>query len=136
MHFHSTVASGDVARLTKQSSPGTERVQAAENGVCYNFGFVTEKQKAKRFYVSGFVQGVGFRYFVRNQAARLRVHGYTRNLSDGRVEVYALGTRQQLTKLREALHKGPRMARVREVEEAEVEPDARYEGDFVIVFET
>jgi acylphosphatase len=97
---------------------------------------VTEIQKAKRFYISGFVQGVGFRYFVRNQAARLHLDGYTRNLSDGRVEVYALGTPPQLTKLREALHQGPRLSRVREVEETEVEPDARYEGDFVIVFET
>jgi acylphosphatase len=96
---------------------------------------VNDRQKARRFYISGFVQGVGFRYFVRNQAARLGIHGYTRNLDDGRVEVYAMGTAEKLTKLSAALHHGPRLSRVRDVEEAEVEPDARYADDFVIVFE-
>jgi acylphosphatase len=96
---------------------------------------VNDRQKARRFYVSGFVQGVGFRYFVRNQAARLGIHGYTRNLDDGRVEVYAMGAPEKLTNLSMALHHGPRLSRVRDVEEAEVEPDARYADDFVIVFE-
>jgi acylphosphatase len=51
------------------------------------------------------------------------------------VEVYAMGTAEKLTKLSAALHHGPRLSRVRDVEEAEVEPDARYVDDFVIVFE-
>jgi acylphosphatase len=62
--------------------------------VCYIlfFGFVTNTKQAKRFLVSGFVQGVGFRYFTENRAKRLGISGYVRNLRDGRVEAYAIGT--------------------------------------------
>ena len=46
---------------------------------------------AKRFLVSGRVQGVGFRYFVQDHAAVEGVHGYVRNLPDGRVEAVIEG---------------------------------------------
>jgi hypothetical protein len=47
--------------------------------------------QAKRFFVSGMVQGVGFRFFAERTAASLGVGGYVKNLFDGRVEVYAIG---------------------------------------------
>ena len=72
---------------------------------------------AKRWFVRGNVQGVGFRYFVQHKAAALGVSGWARNLDDGRVEVYAVGSDQQLSDLAAALHLGPRMAEVRTVEE-------------------
>jgi acylphosphatase len=80
---------------------------------------------AKRFHVSGRVQGVGYRYFAERAALRLGVHGYTRNLSDGRVEVYAIGASAQLDELREKLNRGPMMARVDRVDEnvAEILPE-------------
>lgn len=78
-----------------------------------------ERKLAKRWLVAGRVQGVGFRYFVQQQAAALALNGWTRNLDDGRVEVYALGTQDRLNQLAAALHKGPRMAEVRSVEETE-----------------
>ncbi len=74
---------------------------------------------ARRFYIQGRVQGVGFRYFVERVAAELGVQGYTRNLDDGRVEVYATGSEQQLSELSGYLRQGPRMAEVRGVEEME-----------------
>ena len=74
---------------------------------------------AKRYFVRGRVQGVGFRYFVQRAAAQLRLTGYTRNLDDGRVEVYAVGTNEQLSELAGWLRKGPRFADVRGVEEQE-----------------
>ena len=46
---------------------------------------------AKRFLVSGRVQGVGFRYFVQDHASVEGLHGYARNLPDGRVEVVIEG---------------------------------------------
>jgi len=65
------------------------------------------------------VQGVGYRYFAQRMAYELQITGYTRNLDDGRVEVYAVGTVEQLSELAGRLWKGPRMADVRGVEEFE-----------------
>ena len=74
---------------------------------------------ARLYLVRGRVQGVGFRYFVQREAERLDITGYTRNLDDGSVEVYAVGTAEQLSELAGLLHKGPRWADVRGVEERE-----------------
>jgi acylphosphatase len=81
------------------------------------------------------VQGVGFRYFAVHAAEKLNVSGYTRNLSDGRVEVYALGTVEQLVELRRVLECGPLVATVTNVaaEEAAVVP--RYAQGFVIEYD-
>ena len=79
---------------------------------------------AKRWLVRGTVQGVGFRMFVQHKAAALGVSGWARNLDDGRVEVYAVGTTDRLNDLAAALHVGPRMAEVRQVEEQEVAVEA------------
>jgi len=72
---------------------------------------------AKRYFIRGRVQGVGYRYFAQRMADELQITGYTRNLDDGRVEVYAVGTAEQLSELAGRLWKGPRMADVRGVEE-------------------
>jgi acylphosphatase len=72
---------------------------------------------AKLYLVRGRVQGVGFRYFVERVAAELELTGYTRNLDDGRVEVYAAGPPANLAELSQRLWKGPRFADVRGVEE-------------------
>lgn len=76
---------------------------------------------AKRWFISGIVQGVGFRFFVQKKAAALHVGGWARNLEDGRVEVYAVGSPEQLDNLSAALHIGPRSAEVRSVEEREAD---------------
>jgi acylphosphatase len=62
--------------------------------------------------VRGRVQGVGFRAFVVEQARRLGVAGWVRNLRDGGVEVWAEGPVEELERLREALGRGPSLARV------------------------
>lgn len=80
---------------------------------------MTKSTKAKRFFVRGRVQGVGFRYFVEHAATSLGLRGYVRNLDDGRVEVYALGSPEQLSELAGLLWKGPRFAEVRGVDEQE-----------------
>jgi len=46
---------------------------------------VSETKQAKRYLVSGMVQGVGFRYFTQDTAEKLQVSGFVRNLRDGRV---------------------------------------------------
>jgi len=77
------------------------------------------KLSAKRYLIRGRVQGVGFRYFAQREAVQLGVSGFTRNLDDGRVEVYAVGTPDQLADLAGRLWTGPRFADVRGVEELE-----------------
>ena len=67
--------------------------------------------------VTGTVQGVGFRQFVLGQATRLRLRGWVCNRPDGSVEVVAQGQRSQLDTLRIALQRGPRFARVDQVNE-------------------
>jgi acylphosphatase len=66
-------------------------------------------------WVSGRVQGVGFRYFVRQQAAVLPLTGWVRNLHDGRVEVLAEGSRPDLENLLAALKRGPAGSEVTDV---------------------
>jgi acylphosphatase len=78
--------------------------------------------QARRFLVTGRVQGVGFRWFVEREAHILGMAGWVRNNTDGRVEVFAQGTAEQLNALRARLHQGPRAARVDNVEELEAKP--------------
>lgn len=80
---------------------------------------MTDRKQARLYVVHGRVQGVGFRYFVERAAARLGLGGYVKNRADGSVEVLAVGGAAQLEKLREALQKGPPIARVDDVEERE-----------------
>ena len=75
--------------------------------------------EARRWYVRGRVQGVGFRNFAQRVAAELGLTGYARNLDDGRVEVYAVGPAPKLSELAGYLHRGPRWSDVRGVEEQE-----------------
>lgn len=65
-----------------------------------------------RCAVAGRVQGVFFRAAAREQALRLGLTGYARNLSDGRLEVLACGAPEAVTRLREWLRVGPPMAEV------------------------
>lgn len=67
----------------------------------------------------GRVQGVGFRHFAHHTAESIGVRGYVRNLDSGDVEVYAVGTKEQLSDLAGMLWKGPRYADVGGVEEQE-----------------
>ncbi len=87
---------------------------------------------AKRYFVSGMVQGVGFRYFTQDAAEKLRVSGFVRNLRDGRVEVFVMGAAQQHAEFRAQLERGPRFASISGVQEETAAPDPQYEGGFVI----
>jgi acylphosphatase len=93
---------------------------------------VSDQKQGRRFYVSGRVQGVGYRYFAREAAERHGVAGYARNLRDGRVEVYAIGTEAQLRALVAELQRGPRLAFVENVSEAEAELLAQFHLRFSI----
>jgi acylphosphatase len=93
---------------------------------------VSETKQAKRYFVSGMVQGVGYRYFTQDVAEKLRIGGFVRNLRDGRVEVFAIGTAQQHAELRAMLERGPRFSSVSEVQDEPAATDAQYESGFSI----
>jgi acylphosphatase len=93
---------------------------------------VSEPKRAKRYYVSGRVQGVGYRYFAHGAASRLGLAGYAKNLRDGRVEIYAIGSEAQLRALAEELRRGPRHASVTDVSEIEFELLSEFAGSFSI----
>jgi acylphosphatase len=72
---------------------------------------------ARRYFVRGRVQGVGYRDFVQRAASGLGLTGYARNLDDGRVEVFAVGAPEHPEQLSSRLRKGPLLSDVRGVEE-------------------
>lgn len=77
--------------------------------------------KAADVLVSGRVQKVGFRAFVKRNASMLGVKGYVENLSDGRVHAVFEGEDIQVDKLLELLWHGPAGAQVREVKVVETD---------------
>ena len=84
------------------------------------------KRIAKKFVISGRVQGVGFRFFVERWAGQLGICGYAKNLWDGTVEVYAIGDADSLEQLKLRLAEGPGAARISGVREFDEPVDKRY----------
>jgi len=74
-------------------------------------------EAARRFRVTGKVQGVFFRHSTRLEAERLALSGYARNLPDGSVEVVVRGAADAVEQLHQWLHRGPKSARVAVVQE-------------------
>ena len=86
---------------------------------------------ARRFIVSGHVQGVGFRYFTQAAARREGLHGYVMNRHDGTVEALAEGERASVDRFERALRQGPSRSRVEHVTTDDTEPSLLHDG-FVI----
>ena len=76
---------------------------------------------ARRYLISGRVQGVGFRAFVAHVAGELGLAGWVRNLSDGRVEALAEGEPARVAAFRTRLRRGAALSRVDDVDESVVE---------------
>ena len=83
---------------------------------------------ARRLLVSGRVQGVGFRFFVEARAAAEGVHGWVRNLPDGRVEALIEGDAEAVDRVEAAVHRGPSGARVDDVIVEGMVPSGRATG--------
>lgn len=85
-----------------------------------------DRKIARRFLISGDVQGVGYRFFAQRAAARHQVVGYVKNLSDGRVESLVEGSVQQVEAFKHDLATGPRFGHVAHVEELNLDPSGTY----------
>jgi acylphosphatase len=83
---------------------------------------------ARRYVVSGRVQGVGFRYFAQDVAAREGVSGFVRNRPDGRVEAHVEGEIEAVTRVERALAQGPPGARVDDLAVEAAQPTGRASG--------
>jgi acylphosphatase len=84
------------------------------------------KKTAKKFVISGRVQGVGYRFFAERWAGQLGIAGHVKNLWDGNVEVYAIGDVVSLEEFKLRLVEGPRSAHVTSVSESDEAVDKRY----------
>ena len=73
-------------------------------------------KKSVRLYITGTVQGVFFRMFVKENAERQNVKGFVRNLEDGRIEIFLEGDSEGVNKMVELCKKGPKHAQIRNVE--------------------
>ena len=73
-------------------------------------------KKSVRVYITGSVQGVFFRAFVKENAERHNVKGFVRNLEDGRVEAFFEGNPDDVNKMVELCKKGPKHAQIRNIE--------------------
>ena len=83
---------------------------------------------ARRLLISGRVQGVGFRYFIEARASAEGVHGWVRNLPDGRVEALVEGDEQSVDRVEAAARRGPPHSDVDEVVVEMTAPSGRATG--------
>src|SRR5688500_17370504 len=83
---------------------------------------------ARRFIISGHVQGVGVRYFAQDAARREGLHGYVLNRDDGSVEAVAEGDAESVERFERALRRGPSRSRVEHVVVDDVNPGASTTG--------
>ncbi len=73
-------------------------------------------KKAVRLYLTGVVQGIFFRAFVKENAERYNVKGFVRNLEDGRIEIFLEGDLEPVDKMIELCQKGPKYAQIKSTE--------------------
>lgn len=88
-------------------------------------------KKSVRIYIDGIVQGVFFRRFIKENAEKLNVKGFTRNLENGKIEIFLEGNVDEVKKMIELCKKGPRHAQIKKVE---IKPE-RFQGlkDFKVL---
>jgi acylphosphatase len=83
-------------------------------------------QVARKFFIKGDVQGVGYRFFAQRAAARHQVVGYVRNCPDGSVEALVEGPVNSVEAFKQDLAAGPQWAVVDQLEEINLDPTGSY----------
>lgn len=73
-------------------------------------------KKSVRLYITGLVQGVFLRSFIKTNAERFNVKGFTRNLEDGRVEVFLEGDSDDVNKMVALCEQGPKHSQIKKVD--------------------
>lgn len=83
---------------------------------------------ARKFIISGLVQGVGYRFFTQRAAARHQVRGYVKNIDGGRVEAVAEGDEKAVENFKHDLIAGPSYSKVEHIEETVLDAGVFYSG--------
>jgi acylphosphatase len=83
---------------------------------------------SRHLQISGRVQGVGFRYSMQQEAARLGLTGWVRNRRDGRVEALVQGSDDSVAALLAWARRGPAGAKVAELQVASAQPQPSLAG--------
>lgn len=86
----------------------------------------------KHIFITGRVQGVGFRHFTRKNADRIGITGWVKNLPDGRVEALFQGPEQKVHELIDRCKEGPISAYVKEIDVNKAE-DAKDHDSFEVI---
>lgn len=87
--------------------------------------------KQAKLVISGRVQGVFFREFIKKSARRLKLTGFVRNLPDGNIEVMAEGSEEELNKFIAECRKGPLLAHVENIDVDYAEPEGEFDNFYV-----
>ena len=74
-------------------------------------------KKSIRLYITGTVQGIFYRAFIKENAEKLDIKGFVRNLEDGRIEIFIEGNPEPINKMIEICKKGPKHSEIKKVEE-------------------
>jgi acylphosphatase len=117
---------GAIAAVSRiGSSPARQAFNAADSPMA----------KSIHLRIQGKVQGVGFRWFVREQARRCDLAGWVRNNRDGSVELRVAGDDDCIARFRSAVGVGPNGARVERVEEVPTAESAEVRGELPYPFQ-
>jgi len=88
--------------------------------------------KYKRILISGRVQGVGFREFLRREVPALGgIVGYAKNLRDGTLEIVVKGDEEKIRKLVEKCKRGPLLSAIKDIKMEDIEIEDDYDGFIV-----
>ena len=74
-------------------------------------------KKAIRLFLTGTVQGIFFKQFIKEHAEKNKVSGFLRNLEDGRVEIFIEGNKDNVDQMLNLCKQGPQHAQIRNIEE-------------------
>jgi len=83
-------------------------------------------KKAVKIVIRGTVQGVFFRNFIKDNADKLNLKGFSRNLDNGDVEVVVEGNMEEVNKLVEICKQGPKFASIKDIKVEE----GKFSGEF------
>ena len=102
-------------------------------GQCTGFTLKMSSLKVQKYLISGRVQGVGFRWFVKEMADQMGIKGTVKNLKDRRVEVIAQADIESLYRFKQVLKKGPALSRVDEIIETDQDANQNF-SEFKVVY--